>query len=145
MAGTDETVLAHARQSYVDGSWTDVLEPRPLEVVDPSDETAFATITLAGRADVDRAVAAARRAFPAFARWTREQRLDLLRRTLAVYERRAEDMAQALSREMGAPIAFARSDQAVMGTIHLRQTIAALEGFELEAMSGTTRVVREPI
>ena len=145
MSPIAQSVLDHARQAYVDGAWTNVLEPRQLDVVNPATETAFATVTLAGAADVERAVAAARRAFAGFSQTTRDERLGLLRRILAIYQHRAEDMAQALSREMGAPIAFARSDQAAMGTIHLRQTMEALEAFEFQVAAGTTRVVREPI
>jgi aldehyde dehydrogenase (NAD+) len=82
------------------------LQPKLLDVVNPSTEEAFIQIAVGGAADVDRAVAAARAAFPAFARTTRAQRLDLLRAILSEYNKRRQDIAETLSQEMGAPVKF---------------------------------------
>ena len=76
-------------------------------MIDPSTEEAFTQIAVGGPKDVDRAVAAARAAFPAFARTSRKERLDLLRAILAEYNKRRQDIAEALSQEMGAPLKFA--------------------------------------
>ena len=90
--------MEHARQFFVDGVWTDPAVPALLDVIDPSTEEPFTKIAVGGAADVDRAVAAARAAFPAFARTTRKERLDLLRAILAEYNKRRQDIAEALSR-----------------------------------------------
>jgi aldehyde dehydrogenase (NAD+) len=137
--------MDHARQHYVAGAWVDPLQPVAIEVVDPSTEETFTQIVGGGPADVDRAVAAARGVFPAFAATTRRDRLDLLRAILAEYEKRRHDIAEVLCREMGAPLNFAYESQSAAGAAHLTRTIEALESFAFEEMQGTTRVVREPI
>jgi aldehyde dehydrogenase (NAD+) len=135
----------HERQFYIDGAWVDPAKPAFLDVIDPSTETAFTQIAVGSAADVDRAVAAARAAFPAFSRTSKQERLALLRSILAEYRKRYDDVAAALSQEMGAPLAFAKTAQAAMGTAHLERMITDLEGFAFEWMQGSTLIAREPI
>ena len=137
--------MAHETQFYIDGAWVDPVRPALLDVIDPSTEEAFTQIAVGSAADVDRAVEAARAAFATFSQSTKAQRLDLLRAILSEYEKRADDVAHALSREMGAPLAFARDSQAMMGTLHLRRMIADLEAFRFEYLQGSTLIAKEPI
>ena len=137
--------MSHDQQFYIDGAWVDPITPKTLDVIDPSTEEAFAQISLGSAADVDRAVAAAKAAFPAFSQTSRADRLELLRRIFEVYQSRYEDFAQALSREMGAPLKFARASQAAMGTGHLAKLIEVFERFEFEELRGTTLIAKEPI
>ncbi len=137
--------MTHERQFYIDGHWVEPAVPALLDVIDPSTEEAFTRIAVGSAADVDRAVAAARAAFPAFARTSRTERLDLLHAILSEYEKRYEDVAAALSQEMGAPLTFALSNQAAMGTAHLKRMIADLETFRFEWMQGSTLIAKEPI
>jgi aldehyde dehydrogenase (NAD+) len=137
--------MQHEIQHYVNGAWVDPLEPVLLDVIDPSTEEAFAQIAVGGPKDVDRAVAAARAAFPAFARTTRKERLDLLRAILAEYEKRRRDIAEALSLEMGAPLKFAFERQSATGTGHLARMIEVLESFPFQEIEGSTMIAREPI
>ena len=130
---------------FIDGAWVEPAIPVALDVIDPSTEEAYTRIALGSAADVDKAVAAAKGAFPAFSQWSKEERLALLRRILVEYEKRYEDIAQAVSQEMGAPIGFARDAQAAAGQGHLKATIEALEAYEFTEARGTTMVVKEPI
>ncbi|WP_413990861.1 aldehyde dehydrogenase family protein [Labrys okinawensis] len=132
-------------QFYIDGAWVDPAVPNRLDVIDPAHEEAYTAISIGSQADVDRAVAAAKAAFPAFARTTKAERLALLRRILEIYNERFEDIAQAVSQEMGAPLAFAREAQAWAGRGHLESTIKAVEDYAFEHQRGTTRVVKEPV
>lgn len=135
----------HHLHFFIDGAWVEPIEPATLEVIDPFTEEAFTRISVGSKADVDRAVAAAKAAFPAFAATTRDERLALLRRILDMYNRRYEDIAQAVSRELGAPIKWAREAQAWAGQAHLKATIKGLEDFVFSEMRGKTLIVREPI
>ncbi|ESR27397.1 aldehyde dehydrogenase family protein [Lutibaculum baratangense] len=135
----------HARQFYIDGAWVEPAGSATLDVIDPSTEEAFETIALGTRADVDRAAAAARAAFDGFAVVPLEERLAMLRRLVEAYEARYEEMAQTISREMGAPITFAREQQAAAGLGHLKQMVKSLETFSFEESRGTTRIVKEPV
>ena len=137
--------MDNALKFYIDGAWVDPAVPATLPVIDPSTEEAFMEIAVGGAADVDRAVAAARRAFAGFAATGRDERLALMRRLLSVYLRRYDEMAAAISREMGAPRAMARSSQAAMGSLHLEKMIETFEGYAFAEMRGSTLVVKEPI
>ena len=137
--------MADPLKFYIGGAWVDPVVPARLAVIDPSTEEAFTAISLGSAADVDKAVAAARDAFPAYSRTGKAERLTLLRRILEVYNERFEEVAQAVSQEMGAPIGFARAAQAYAGRVHLEATIEALKAFPFEEQRGTTRVVKEAV
>jgi len=137
--------MAHEKQFYIDGAWVDPIEPRLLDVIDPSTEEAYTQIAIGSAADVDRAVSVARKALASFGRSTRKERIDLLRAILAEYNKRRNDVGDAISREMGAPLQFAREIQAGRGTAHLERMIEVLETYPFEYMEGTTLIAREPI
>lgn len=133
------------QQFYIHGQWLDPLESRTQQVINPATEQPIATISLGSAADVDRAVTAARAAFDHFGYSSREERLTLLERLLEVYMDRYQEMADAISQEMGAPIDFATSNQAACGNGHLRAAINALKNYPFEEQLKTGRVYKEPI
>ncbi|PZO80941.1 MAG: aldehyde dehydrogenase family protein [Mesorhizobium amorphae] len=137
--------MDHNLKFFIDGAWVDPVRPATLEVIDPSTEEAYTEIAVGSPEDVELAVSAARRAFETFGQTAPEERLALLRRILAEYNNRYEDIALAVSREMGAPISFARESQAYTGRAHLEATIQSLENFHWSEKRGTTTIVREPI
>ena len=137
--------MDNARKFYIDGAWVDPVTPAYLDVIDPSNEDAFERIAVGSAADVDRAVAAAKAAFPSYSQTSREDRLALLERVLAAYKARYEQVAQILSREMGAPIALARNAQAAIGVGHLTQMIATLREYNFDELRGGTLITKEPI
>ena len=137
--------MKNTNRFYIDGAWVEPLSSAMLEVINPATEKAFATIAMGSTADAVRAIAAARAAFPAFSQSSKACRLGLLKKILELYNARAEDLAQVVSDEMGAPIQFARDAQVWAGRAHLEAAIAALEKFEFEEQRGTTRIVREAI
>ena len=91
------------RQFYIDGAWVDPVEAKEFKVINPATETAAGVISMGGPKDVDRAVAAARRAFDSYSRTTPAERLALMERILAAYKAHYDEIAQAISTEMGAP------------------------------------------
>ena len=137
--------MRHEQQHYVNGAWVDPLEPTLIDVYDPSTEEAFTKIAAGGPKDVDRAVAAAKAAFPSFSRTSRNDRLDLLKAVLSEYNKRRQDIAETLSREMGAPLKFALAAQSGTGTAHLTRMIKVLETYRFEDVEGSTLIAREPI
>jgi aldehyde dehydrogenase (NAD+) len=130
---------------FIDGAWVAPVTARTLDVIDPSSEEAYTQISIGSAADVDKAVAAAKAAFVCFSQTSKDERLALLRRILEVYNERFEDIAQAVSQEMGAPLPFARDAQAWAGRGHMEATIAAFETYEFAEQRGGTMVVKEPI
>ncbi len=130
---------------YIDGAWVEPATPRTIDVIDPSTEEIFTQISGGSAADIDRAVKAARAAFASFSRTTVAERLQLLESVCAEYDKRYEDIAQAVSQEMGAPLAFARGPQAWIGQAHLREMVKVLKTYTFEHMIGTTQIVKEPV
>lgn len=130
---------------YIDGAWVDPVAARTLDVINPATEQAVARVSLGGAEDVDRAVKAAQRAFISFSRTSRQERIDLLEAILAEYVRRQDEMALAITTEMGAPAALARKAQAYMGAAHLSTAVAVLKDYEFEEARGSTLISREPI
>ncbi len=68
--------MSHHLQFFIDGEWVDPVQPATLDVIDPSTEEAYTKISVGSKADVDRAVAAAKAAFPSFSQTTKAERLD---------------------------------------------------------------------
>jgi aldehyde dehydrogenase (NAD+) len=138
-------MMSHNLQFYIDGAWVDPVTPNVFDVIDPSTEDAFAQISLGSKADVDKAVAAAKRAFRTFGFSTVEERLDILNRIIEVYKKRSNDLALAVSREMGAPRQFALESQVGIGLAHLTQMAKTLKEFEFRHVKGDHLIVKEPI
>ncbi len=132
-------------QFYVDGQWVDPIEPRTLDVVNPATEEVYGRISIGSAADVDVAVAAANRAFETFSQTCRDERIDLLQAILDVFVRRADEVAEAIMDEMGAPWGLAKYAQAASGTQHIGAALEALKNYEFAENIGTAKVVKEPI
>src|SRR5579872_3394221 len=137
--------MKDARQFYIDGKWVAPTQPNDFPVVNPATEEQIATISLGSAADVDKAVAAAKRAFDSFSETTVEQRRDLLQRIVTVYKAKSQDMAQAISSEMGAPLAFAKAAQVGAGLAHFLEVVRLLENFKFDEVRGATLFRKEPI
>ena len=135
----------HARQFYINGSWVAPVEERLLPVINPSTEEVITEVALGSTADVDKAVAAARTAFASYSETSPAERLALIERIMAVYQRRAEDIAQAVSAEMGAPIQFARDSQTGIGLAHLGKIAEVLKTFAFEKRQGSSLIRKEPV
>ncbi len=133
------------RQFYIDGAWVDPVEPKEFKVINPATETVAGVISMGSAKDVDRAVAAARRAFDSYSRSAPAERLALLERVLAAYKAHYDEIAQAISTEMGAPITLAKGSQTRIGVGHISAMIEVLKTFKFEEMRGTIRLVQEPV
>ena len=132
-------------QLYIGGAWVDPAEPHEIEVVDPATEVAFAEVRGGSEADVDRAVAAAKEAFPTYATTSKAERIALLQRILDCYRAREDAIAETISKEMGAPISLAKSAQAPMGAMQLENAISVLTDFEFQTRRGSSILIEEPI
>jgi aldehyde dehydrogenase (NAD+) len=122
--------MIEKREFYINGTWIAPATARDCDVIDPSTEDVCAVISLGDQADTDAAVAAAKAAFPAWAATDPQVRLGHVKGILEQYEKRADEMAQAISIEMGAPIDMSRDDQAECLPWHLKNFIAAFEHME---------------
>jgi aldehyde dehydrogenase (NAD+) len=132
-------------QFYIDGQWVDPAEPRTLDVVNPATEKVYGRISIGSAADVNLAVAAAKRAFETFSQSTVAERRDLLQAILVEFDKRHDEVAEAIMDEMGAPWDLAKNSQAASGPQHIKAAIKALDNYEFEERIRTTNIVKEPI
>ena len=133
---------------YIDGRWVEPAEPgRTHDVIDPATEQVTGRISLGSPADVDKAVTAARRAFESFGQTTREERMALLERIVAEYGRRMDDVAAAVTADMGAPDSLAKNAHAPIGLGHFMTALDVLRDYAFEERSpgGGAQIVKEPI
>lgn len=137
--------MKDCRNFFIEGKWVTPARPNDFPVINPATEETIATIALGSAEDVDRAVAAAQRAFETYQWTTVEERTALLERIVACYKAHAEEMAEAISHEMGAPITLARKAQAASGLAHLMEMVRVMKRFPFEEHKGTTLWRREPV
>ena len=130
---------------YIDGQWVDPVKANPLEVINPATEAVAGHISNGSAADVDKAVKAAQKAFKTFSVTSREERLELLERIAAEYQKRYADMAAAITEEMGAPASLSQNAQAAIGMGHIQTAIGILKTYKFEEDRGPTHIVKEPI
>src|SRR5215475_11700618 len=130
---------------YIDGRWVDPVEHKSVETINPATEAVSGRIALGSAADVDKAVTAARKAFNTWSKTSREERLEVLNRVLAEYQKRIADVGAAVIEEMGAPKGLANGFHVGLGAGHLSTAIEVLKKFKFEEQRGATRFVKEPI
>ncbi len=130
---------------YIDGEWVDPIEHTVGTTINPATEEPSGKIALGGKQDVDRAVMAARKAFATWSKTGREERLAVLERILEEYNNRVDDLAKAITEEMGAPAGLAGGFHIHLGLGHLTTAIEVLREFEFEEQRGVTRIMKEPI
>jgi aldehyde dehydrogenase (NAD+) len=134
-------------KSYIKGEWAlPATSTALVTAINPATEEICATIAICGHDDVDRAVRAARAAFDSYAARSLDDRIALVEKLIAVFERRYAEMVTAISTEMGAPYDLSYNAQAECGPGHLKETITAARNMEWERKIGTNaRLMREPI
>ncbi|KGJ18412.1 aldehyde dehydrogenase family protein [Paracoccus sanguinis] len=141
--------LADKRKFYIDGAWVAPATPNDLEVIDPTTEEPVAVISVGAQADTDRAVAAAKAAFPGWSATPPAERLKYVEKILEIYKRRNDDIAAAMTTEMGAPTDMSKEDQAGSGSFHIETFIDSFRDFEFIRPLGdhapTSMVAWEPI
>ncbi|PLX37649.1 MAG: aldehyde dehydrogenase family protein [Hyphomicrobiales bacterium] len=141
--------MLEKREFYINGEWVAPAAANDFTVIDPSNEEPCAVISLGAEADTNAAVAAAKAAFEPWWNTPREERLAAVERIFEIYNARADDMAKAISLEMGAPIDMARNEQVGAGSYHIKNFIRAFKNFEFERMlserAPNDRIIYEPV
>ena len=130
---------------YIDGAWVDPVVRKSTPVFNPATEAAMYEVALGSKADVDKAVAAASRAFETYSKKSREERVGLFSKIIEVYKGRAKQIGAAISDEMGAPLPMAERLQAGAGLGHFASTLEVLKTYDFEEPVGTAVILREPV
>ena len=132
-------------QFYIDGKWVDPIVAKSAEVINPATEEVSGHISLGSAVDVDLAVAAARRAFESWSQTSVKERLDLLLSIQAEYAKRQQELGEAVTEEMGAPLSLGCGFHTGLGAGHLQTAIEVLRDFKFEEARGNTMILKEPI
>jgi aldehyde dehydrogenase (NAD+) len=132
-------------QFYIDGAWVDPVVKNSMPVINPAKEAAMHEVALGSKADLDRAVAAAKRAFDTYSQTSREERVALLSKIIDIYKGRMKEIGAAISDEMGAPLPMAETLHTGAGLGHLMTTLDVLRNYHFEEPVGTAAVLREPV
>jgi aldehyde dehydrogenase (NAD+) len=130
---------------YIDGTWVEPASSRTLDVINPATEEPIGVVAMGTAAEVDLAVTAARNAFLSYSQYGIADRIELLRKIQDVYKRRFNDIGEAISSEMGAPLLFAQRFQAGAGLSHFKAIADILKDFHFYERWGQTEILREPI
>jgi len=132
-------------RNFINGEWVKPKSGDIHDIINPATEEVIGKVSHGSADDVNSAVAAARAAFEEYSQWTVEQRLELLGKIVDAYKTRWNDIAAAITAEMGAPAEFSLRAQTGSGLGHLRAAIAALQSLDLEQEVGSSTVLREPV
>lgn len=135
----------HLKQHFIGGQWVDSIGGKEHQVINPATEEAASTVIMGTAADVDAAVAAARKAFTSFSQTSREERLALMGRIVEEFKKRGADLAKSMAAEMGAPVSFAGTAQVGAAIGGFLGTIEALKNFTFTEKMGPNTVVYEPM
>ncbi|MDG1709107.1 MAG: aldehyde dehydrogenase family protein, partial [Emcibacteraceae bacterium] len=130
---------------YINGEWVNPDTPNTFDVINPATEEAFEQISMGSKADVDKAVAAAKAAFPVYSKWTVAERISLLEKIIELYNQRYDEIAEAISLEMGSPITMSKDEHTAMGTIHFQCALDVLKAFQFEKEENGVILRHEPI
>ena len=134
------------RNFYINGKWVKPFKSNDLEVINPSNEDPFAIISNGTKEDLDSAVQSAKKAFVTWKESSKDDRIQLLEKLLTIYKKRFNEMAEAISMEMGCPIDWSLSTQTASGQTHLEDFILRLREFKFEETFGAnSNIVHEPI
>ena len=121
---------------YINGKWVSPKNSKEIKVIDPATEKECAAISLGEKNDVNDAVIAAKNAFESWAFTSKEQRIELLEKLYVIYKKRWEEVAKAITLEMGAPKDFSMKMQASAGASHIKSFIKYLKEFNFEKTLG---------
>ena len=138
--------MENFKKFYIDGQWVDPQSSTTFPFINPATEEEIGVIAMGGKKDVDLAVAAAQKAFESFSVTPKDVRLEFLKKLRTITTNRFDELAEAISTEMGAPITMAKEAQADAAIGHLDGFISALESFEeTEKLDNGDILTKEPI
>ena len=129
---------------FINGKWIEPTGRSTLDVINPATDKAFATISLGNADDVDSAAKAAKSAFDSWSNSSIEERKEIISNIVGGLKSRSDEMATAISSEMGAPMGLSKTAQVGSGLGHFMNVLSILENFEFEEIRGTTKIVKEP-
>lgn len=132
-------------KQYIDGEWVESASGETLDVINPATEEVAGTIAKGNKEDVNKAVEAADKVYLEFRQSSVAERKELLDKIVQEYKNRKDDIVDAITDELGAPLKVSENVHYQMGLNHFEAARDALDNFEFEERRGDDLVVKEAI
>lgn len=132
-------------KQYINGEWVESNSNETIEVINPATEEVIGKVAKGNKADVDKAVEAADNVYLEFRHTSVKERQALLDKIVKEYENRKDDIVQAITDELGAPLSLSERVHYQMGLNHFVAARDALDNYEFEERRGDDLVVKEAI
>ncbi|WP_430787937.1 aldehyde dehydrogenase family protein [Virgibacillus flavescens] len=130
---------------YINGEWIESTGNETEEVINPATEEVIGKISMGTKEDLDKAVAAAKAAFPSFSQTSKEERIDMLERIVTEYEKRKDDLIETMTDELGSPLKISEKVHYNMGYAHFSEAAKALKDFSFTEERGNHTIVKESV
>ena len=140
-----ENTMSNDLNFYINGDWIKSDSNELIDVINPANEEIVGQVTAGTKDDINKAVAAALKAFDSYQYTTKDQRIELLNNIIVEYKNRYDDFVQIITKEMGAPIWLSERAQASTGIKNIQETLDALNDYEFEKPEGDYTLIKEPI
>ena len=140
-----ENTMSNDLNFYINGDWIKSDSNELIDVINPANEEIVGQVTAGTKDDINKAVAAALKAFDSYQHTTKDQRIELLNNIIVEYKNRYDDFVQIITKEMGAPIWLSERAQASTGIKNIQETLDALNDYEFEKPEGDYTLIKEPI
>lgn len=137
--------MKQCHQFYINGQWVTPTKSKMMDIINPANEKVVGQVALGTALDVNLAVSSAKQALNTWSQTSREQRLTYLDRIIVLYKERMDEMAKAITTEMGAPMEMSVEEQAAVGVTHIETTRKVLETYLFEETKGITHISKEAI
>ncbi|GAA0441012.1 aldehyde dehydrogenase family protein [Lentibacillus halophilus] len=132
-------------KQYINGEWIESTDSQTMEVINPATEEVMGHISAGTKEDLDKAVKAARKAFPSFAQTSRQYRIDLLETIADEYAKRKDELIEVMTEELGAPLKVSENVHYMMGYSHFKQAAEELRNFSFSEKREKSTIMKEPI
>ncbi|MCQ9279377.1 aldehyde dehydrogenase family protein [Staphylococcus borealis] len=132
-------------QQYINGEWVDSDSNETIEVINPATEEVIGKVAKGNANDVDKAVEAANNVYLEFRHSSVKERKELLDKIVEEYKNRKQDIIEAITDELGAPLTLSENVHYQMGLDHFQEASRALDSFEFDERRGDALVTKEAI
>ncbi|KGX84883.1 aldehyde dehydrogenase family protein [Pontibacillus marinus] len=130
---------------YINGEWVDSTGSEKEDVINPATEEVMGTISMGTKEDLDRAVAAARAAYPTFSQTSKEERIEMLENIAEEYAKRKDELIDVMTDELGSPLKISEKVHYNMGYAHFTQASKSLKDFKFEEDRGGHTVMKDSV
>ncbi len=137
--------MRNQTKHFINGEWVEPAGSETIEVINPATEEVIGKISAGTKEDLDKAVAAAKAAYPTFSKSTRVERIEWLENIVEGYKKRSSELIDVMTDELGAPLSISEHVHFKMGLAHFKKAAEALKTFSFSEDRDGHTLVKESI